>query len=389
MKKFMHLLPIIVGSTLITGCVTTSSPEGDFTNRVNLAGANQLFSKNFESFDDEKLLYLLDPLHKGMLIQKKLPDVRAMDKPLKEKVTDQERLRMAFYNANNTNHYSRAHRSQIQDRLIAASNQRCNLYKVYLKRVSTEQNSIFGTLTTILAGAGSIVTNTSTARTLSGLAGISSGTRAELNHAIFESVTTSIIIPGIDSRRKTLQDRIMKRREQSLANYTVEAAIADVIRYNGACSIDSGISNAQKRIQSYDIEKKTIKAIENRSNPTTDNSSTISSGKMAMEANSEKSVKELEKLLEDNKQKIKESQHEDIRSLYNSIKNKIANYQDLASSYDKKILEVLNDYNNETDELTKSITAKALEILQLQATDLKRQISNDKQSFRDLLNQYQ
>jgi len=166
MKKFKKLLPLALSASFFTGCVTTSSPEGDFSNRVNLAGANQLFSKNFESFDNEKLLYLLDPLHQGRAVKQNLTDVRTHHKPHQEKMTDQQRLRMAFYNANNTSLYSRAHRSQIQDRLIAASNQRCNLYKVYLKRVSTEQNSIFGTLTTVLAGAGSIVTNTTTARTL-------------------------------------------------------------------------------------------------------------------------------------------------------------------------------------------------------------------------------
>ncbi|HHS92428.1 MAG TPA: hypothetical protein ENK82_03715, partial [Campylobacterales bacterium] len=318
MITFKHILPLTLTLTtsLFTGCVTTSSPEGDFSNRVNLAGANQLFSKNFESFDNEKLLYLLDPLQEGRAVKQNLTEIKSLHKPHQEKMTDEQKLRMAFYNANNTSLYSRAHRSQIQDRLIAASNQRCNLYKVYLKRVSTEQNSIFGTLTTILAGAGSIVTNTSTARTLSGLASIASGTRAELNHAIFESVTTSIIIPGIDSRRKTLHDRIMKQREKSLTDYTVEAAIADVIKYNGACSIDSGISNAQKRIQSYDIEKKTIKAITNQTNPIVDNGASVSLGQIAMEANSEKSVKELEKLLEDNKQKVQNSRHENLRNLY-------------------------------------------------------------------------
>ena len=42
--------------------------------------------------------------------------------------------------------------------MIAASNQRCNLYMTYLKRVSVYTNGLFGSLTTILGGAGAIVT---------------------------------------------------------------------------------------------------------------------------------------------------------------------------------------------------------------------------------------
>ncbi|MCP5242923.1 MAG: hypothetical protein H6940_05740 [Burkholderiales bacterium] len=54
-----------------------------------------------------------------------------------------------------------------------------------------------GTLTTALGGAGAIVTGAEAARILAGLAGIASGTRAELNQAIFESVATSVIVPAI------------------------------------------------------------------------------------------------------------------------------------------------------------------------------------------------
>ncbi|NJL58811.1 MAG: hypothetical protein HC887_03340 [Desulfobacteraceae bacterium] len=87
---------------------------------------------------------------------------------------------------------------------------------------------------------------------MSGLAGISSGTRAELNDAMFESIATSVIVPGIQKTRNELLKKILDKRSLSLAEYTIEGAIADVIEYHGLCSMDAGIAHAQKSIHSYD-----------------------------------------------------------------------------------------------------------------------------------------
>jgi len=160
-------------------------------------------------------------------------------------------LSEAFLEANNSPNATDL-RAQIQDRVIAASDQRCNLYMTYLKRVSTYENGIFGTLTTILGGAGAIVTGENSARVLSGLAGMSSGTRAELNQALFESVATSIITPGIEKARSEFLVEIMKKRKDPLLAigvYTIQGAIADAIKYHGLCSLDQVINSAQKSLQ--------------------------------------------------------------------------------------------------------------------------------------------
>ncbi|WP_337881164.1 hypothetical protein [Rheinheimera sp.] len=223
---------------LISSCSMT--PEDNFfgDHRVTAASANQMFDKGFEGFTDAQLVLLLDPNNTGNYDNE--------DESTKIKI-----LRKAFLTAN-TGTNALAHRAQIQDRLIAASNQRCNLYMTYLKRVSNYTNGIFGTLTTVLGGAGAIVTDQSTARLLSGLSGISSGTRAELTQAIFESIATSVIIPGIQKSRADLLKEIDKKRSQPLTQYTVEGAMADAITYHGACSMDTGIGYAQKSIQSFD-----------------------------------------------------------------------------------------------------------------------------------------
>lgn len=239
-KKHSVMLAVFV-SLLASGCA--SSPEKSWFggDRVNSASANQLFTPEFEVFSDEKLFSMLDP--KGNLLKEAFATLSESAKI--------KYLSEAFLEANNSPKATDL-RAQIQDRVIAASDQRCNLYMTYLKRVSTYENGIFGTLTTILGGAGAIVTGENSARVLSGLAGMSSGTRAELNQALFESVATSIITPGIEkARSEFLVEMMNKRKDPPLAigAYTIQGAIADAIKYHGLCSMDAGINSAQKSLQ--------------------------------------------------------------------------------------------------------------------------------------------
>ena len=246
-------LSLVSFAFLVQGC-SHLGPESNFLGggRVTTASPNGLFEASFEKFGDEQLLQLIDPRNLGSL---KPNELRNFSKKKRhERIIY---LRKAFHNANTIygapeTNTAKAHRSQIQDRIMAASEQRCNLYETYLKRLSSINNGIFGVLTTSLGGAGAIVGSESAARLLSGLAGISSGTRAELNQAIFESVATSVIVPAIRVRRREMRVEILPRRKESLVSYTVEAAVADAIRYHGACSMDSGIGQAQRSLQSFE-----------------------------------------------------------------------------------------------------------------------------------------
>jgi len=84
-------------------------------------------------------------------------------------------------------------RNRIQDRIIAASNQRCANYKVFIKTFDSESNFFLGALTTATAGAGAIFTPVGTVRALSGIAAIISGVRAELNYAYFQNQTVQVL----------------------------------------------------------------------------------------------------------------------------------------------------------------------------------------------------
>ncbi|MBB1274816.1 hypothetical protein [Psychromonas sp. SR45-3] len=367
---FVFILPILSGCGLFN-----VSPESSVMDRVTIASANQIFTPEFEGFSDEQLLLLLDPNYG--LKNTENENENEIEFSNLNSFKKNRQLRRAFKAANDN--YKAAHRSQIQDRLIAASNQRCNLYTTYLKRVSTNQNAFFGSLTTILGGAGAIVTGADSARILSGLAGISSGTRSELNQAIFESAATSVIVPGIHSKRAELLTEMSEKRHLPLDNYTVEGAIADAIVYHGACSLDEGVSFAQKSIISYeDIGIKKFTAIQEQLGKSRNISEAFILGPLDSLFVSEIILKDICKKLDELKDVV-DSLKKETLILKHTLLTKSCNegdYKVEAEKLDESLSKIVLLYSSSTGE-EKSNQFKLLKAQQVNARDFQHKVHSE------------
>lgn len=153
-------------------------------------------------------------------------------------------------------------RNQIQDEIFRASEQRCNAYKVYLQRIQSNTNFTFGSLATALGGLGAIFTDAGVARAFSGSAAITSGVGAQFNENYFFNLAVPVISDGIDMARATVHDQAMQSRKPPTAaagqtqaatapieSYTLQAAILDAVRYDGACSIPEGLKKAAEAVK--------------------------------------------------------------------------------------------------------------------------------------------
>lgn len=141
-------------------------------------------------------------------------------------------------------------RNHVQDRLIAASNQKCGEYVKLIKQYDAETNLLLGIASVVSAGAGAIATPVNTARTLSGLAAIFSGVRAENNDAYFQSLTIQVIAEGIDAQREDILANIHKNRKNAdLQAYGLWQAIGDVSHYHQNCSAVAGLQHAAAGIE--------------------------------------------------------------------------------------------------------------------------------------------
>lgn len=180
----------------------------------------------------------------------------------------------AFREFEKTNMGTPARRNAIQERILAASEQRCGSYKIFLKQYEGESNFLMGAITTALAGAGALVSPVTAARALSGSAGVMSGVNAEFNDKLFAKLTIQVLTKAIDARRKSIYEQILKNRGSkkdtggtdgngdtttdkdgkgtkagSLEEYPVEAAIKDALTYHAACSLIVGLEEAGAAIE--------------------------------------------------------------------------------------------------------------------------------------------
>jgi hypothetical protein len=257
--------------------------------------------------------------------------------------------------------------------------------------LSTYYNGIFGTLTTILGGAGAIVTGANSARILSGLAGISSGTRAELNQAIFESIATSVIIPGIQKSRNEFHKEILNKRSKLLEEYTIEGAIADAITYHGYCSMDTGIAYAQKSIQSYDdIGIKRFNELQRELGVARSASESFTIGPLASLVVAGKVLEDFEKQLNEdkiriNKLDLSKDKQKDVKIKYDALlkatSDKEGDLRKEAQALDDELKTAIFNFASATG-ASKSDSFSVLESQQIKARNYAKKIEAKNTDFR-------
>ena len=140
-------------------------------------------------------------------------------------------------------------RNRVQERILAASVQRCGNYVRFLKQFDTEIGFSLGSLATALAGVGAIVTPANAARALSGTAGITTGINAEFQQQFFSKLAMQVITKGIEARRAALYKAIEGRQAKEISEYTVEAAVKDALMYHNACTLLTGLEEAGASIE--------------------------------------------------------------------------------------------------------------------------------------------
>jgi hypothetical protein len=162
--------------------------------------------------------------------------------------------------------YAATTRNQIQERLLAASEQRCADFKALLQRKQSDTNFFTGLATAAFAAAGSITTSVEGARTLAGLSGLSSAYGAEYNQAYFSNLAAHVIVSGIDLHRSRIYEQITNQGQaKSIDAYPLQAAVKDAFRFHAACSITTGLVQAQEAIKTVEnpglgiLQRATIK----------------------------------------------------------------------------------------------------------------------------------
>lgn len=259
MNKWMYRTACLgVAGVMLSGCAMMQRKTGmrgrdlwpgigfsSFSQNQTIEGPQALIDQRFEEID----LALL--LESG--------EFRAGACPFpplgqtEQEVSYAQRLQHAFCNFYHSTNDKEQARNTIQDRIIAASNQRCADYKQFLKRFDSETNIFLGAAAVATGSAGAIFKAADTARALAGITAALSGIRAEVNEDIFQQRTIQVLTVGFEEKRKEILTEIFKHRrnmgaekrtDDSIIDYTVESAIGDAIRYHDNCSLVAGLEFA-------------------------------------------------------------------------------------------------------------------------------------------------
>ena len=141
-------------------------------------------------------------------------------------------------------------RNSVQDKMLAVSVSRCNVFKTFLRRQQSDVNFLLGTATTAAGVLGAVLPGATASRNLAGMAGLFSGTQAEYNSAYYSNLAAHVIAQGIELRQSRMQrDLVQARQELSIDAYSMEAAINDAIVMDGTCSTVVGLLEAADSIK--------------------------------------------------------------------------------------------------------------------------------------------
>jgi hypothetical protein len=146
--------------------------------------------------------------------------------------------------------WKRLRRNSVQDKIVAVSTSRCNVFKTYLRRQQVDVNFMLGSLTTASGVLGAVLPGVNASRNLAGAAGLFSGLRSEYNQSYYSNLAAHVIVQGIELRQNRLKKELVEgRQNRTISDYSMEAAISDAIVIDGNCSAVAGLIEAQESIR--------------------------------------------------------------------------------------------------------------------------------------------
>jgi hypothetical protein len=255
MWNCINIFLLISITTSLSGCSILQTMSEISDSPARQQGAQSLITKESGvDFEEIDLFNLLVPEQEytrgspGCYPAGKYDDGTSYPKGCETLESAWNRFNIKIDNANVNDNTKKLWRSRMQDRIIAASNQRCADFQRELHKYEGDVSFLLGGAETAFAGAGAIFTRANTVRALSGIAAILSGTKAEFSDSYYRTKTIEVVTKGLTAKRKRQRECMLRKANLSLQEYTTGAAIADAILYHGSCNVVKGLEEASDSI---------------------------------------------------------------------------------------------------------------------------------------------
>jgi hypothetical protein len=241
--------PAFIVPALLCASLTASScsePEGGplgfqmFDRNHHVASAEPLFSPD----EDECITagFLMSVFsNKGPSVAKEKPACQQLRTELRDMLPDG----MNLY-AKNADAIDATQRNQVIATLVLASNQRCGNYVHFLQtyqgnlRSSGLASQAFATLATLATG--------NTAQWLAAGSSFATGAGNTAYDVHFANKTVAMLTQAFDNARLDRVQAIEDRMQCTAAQYPLPQAMSDVFDYHTACSLTTGLMQAQDAV---------------------------------------------------------------------------------------------------------------------------------------------
>lgn len=143
-------------------------------------------------------------------------------------------------------------RNRLRSALVKRSDLICSQTQAQIVGSNDLLNFSLAEVTTVLAGAGAIVTGATAAKILSGSAAATNATRTQMNEVFYQNAIKSAIIQKMNDIRVAQLAHLNKLSftgdadsspPTALKLYSTEAMLNDVLDYHNKCSFYSGVTN--------------------------------------------------------------------------------------------------------------------------------------------------
>lgn len=132
-------------------------------------------------------------------------------------------------------------RNRLQSVLINQANFACQLEKGRLYENRAKLDAAFDFISAGFSGASTIVGGDLAKSILSGIAGLSTATRSNVNANIYQNQIIPAISSVMDSARKEVMISLRANSRQSLKEYTADDMILLANEYHQSCSFERGV----------------------------------------------------------------------------------------------------------------------------------------------------
>lgn len=239
------MYPAVLLALLVAGCATNPTEYLGETAKVDPTSVfTNIDRDKFEQIDLGKLFAVYAPPNNDSTL-KAILDGKASTDDATAISAERAFHQAALANANQ----GRSARNALQERMLAASTQRCNAFKAQLQRTFSRTNFGLGVLGTLSGTVGALV-NGAAASNWSGASALFSGIRAEYNQDYAANLAVYVITDGIDQKQREVYAQIQKHgQDKPYSDYPVQAAVKDALYYHGLCSVLTGFQVAQSSIR--------------------------------------------------------------------------------------------------------------------------------------------